>query len=997
MPVYVQPDDPLGTPTLLSIDDRYSGVVNIGFPFPFYGTIYNDLIVSTNGVVSFDISKANAFAHYVVNANLPSGSYDRALIMGPYHDLDPSVNSSPNQRIQYQTFGTAPHRRWILSFYKVPLYNCNSAIENTHQIILYESTGIIEVTIFSKEICLTSQSGKAIVGLQDFSRTRGIMAPGRAQSDPPWGTIGMNESWRFVPSGGPSLFKRVELYDLAGNLLSTGTTSNLANGNLLASFPNTCPAQAGVTTYVVKSVYEKIDNPLVEIYGTDTVNVTLSASQLANVSATGTSCAQSANGTITVSPTNGAAPYTFKLDAGTPQSGPAPFTFINVTAGAHTVVVTDANGCTSAPLPVTVPAGPDLVANATAQATTCSGASNGTITVTVPTGNPPFSFVLDGGPPQTGNVPFVFTNVSAGPHTVTVSDAGGCTATPVNVTVDAGPALTTTVNKTDVICNAGATGTITVVQPSIGSAPFEYSLDGTNWQTTNTFTGLIAGSYTVFYREANGCQGSQQVIIDQPAALTATSSTTAVICFGDSNGTIVINPAGGIPPYQFSIDAGTNWQSNPVFNVPAGSYTIVIRDANNCTTTKTETVTQPSQLTASSLNSDASCNGGNDGTITVTANGGNAGYQYSIDGVNFQSSAVFNVAPGNYTVTVKDNLNCTTSFAAIIGLSVDLTLTQQIDPAICEGSSVQLQVVSNANQYVWTPATGLSNPGISNPVANPATTTQYIVNVTLGRCTASDTLTVNVNTAPVPDAGAPGFICYGQTYQLQGSGGTSFVWTPAGDLNNPSISNPVATPPKTTTYTLSVTDANGCPSLVTDDVIVDVTPPIVVKTFPFDTVVYSGEQFQVQAISNGTIFNWTPVNGLSDANIASPVITAGAVGDNVVYRVGVSTPAGCKGEGFVRVRVYKGPDLYIPTAFTPNNDGKNDKFFPFPVGVKQINYFKVFNRWGQMLFSTSALHDGWDGRFGGAEQPTGVYVWMAEGVTKDNKIITKQGTVTLIR
>jgi gliding motility-associated-like protein len=111
----------------------------------------------------------------------------------------------------------------------------------------------------------------------------------------------------------------------------------------------------------------------------------------------------------------------------------------------------------------------------------------------------------------------------------------------------------------------------------------------------------------------------------------------------------------------------------------------------------------------------------------------------------------------------------------------------------------------------------------------------------------------------------------------------------------------------------------------------------------------------------------------------------------------VSTIAGCKGEGYVKERVYKGPDIYVPTAFTPNNDGLNDKFFPFPVGVKKINYFRVYNRWGQLMFSTTKLLDGWDGRFGGIKQGSGVYVWMAQGVTKDDKVITKQGTVTLIR
>lgn len=188
-PVYVQPNDPAGTPTNLIIDDRYSSVINIGFPFTFFGTTYNSLIASTNGLVSFDISNAGGAAHYAIPNDLPSTSYDRAVIMGPYHDLDPAVGSSPTQRIQYQNFGTAPHRRWVFSFFKVPLFSlggvCDPLIENTHQIILYESTGIVEVTVFSKQICTSWQAGKAMIGMQDFNRTQSIMAPNRRASDPP--------------------------------------------------------------------------------------------------------------------------------------------------------------------------------------------------------------------------------------------------------------------------------------------------------------------------------------------------------------------------------------------------------------------------------------------------------------------------------------------------------------------------------------------------------------------------------------------------------------------------------------------------------------------------------------------------------------------------------------------------------------------------------------------------------------------------------------------
>jgi gliding motility-associated-like protein len=401
---------------------------------------------------------------------------------------------------------------------------------------------------------------------------------------------------------------------------------------------------------------------------------------------------------------------------------------------------------------------------------------------------------------------------------------------------------------------------------------------------------------------------------------------------------------------------------------------------------------------ASSVNNNASCDGGNDGVITVNAAGGNTSYTYSIDGVNFQPSNIFNVAPGPYTVTVKDNLGCTTSFNSVVGMTNNLTLTPQIDPTICEGASTQLQLISNATVYSWTPATDLSNPNISNPVANPTVTTQYTVTATLGRCSANDIVIVNVNPAPIPDAGPDGFICFGQTYQLQGSGGVQYTWTPSTYLNTTTISNPVSSPVKTINYTLSqVIDANGCKSLTTDQVTIDVTPPIKVKTFPYDTIAYPGDQFQLNATSAATFYSWSPATGLSNPNIPNPVLTVGPIGSDVLYQVIASTAAGCKGEGYVNLKVYKGPELYVPSGFTPNGDGLNDLFYPFPVGIRSINYFKVFNRWGQLLFSSKVLYKGWDGKMQAVDQPPGVYVFMAQGVDKNGNLLTRKGTVTLIR
>lgn len=925
---------PYNTPTgatdiALYNDDQYSNLINLPFTFCFYGQSYTSAVVGSNGIVTFDPANAACSNAWPITQPIPfaggticnSGStyYPRASIMGAYSDLDPRTVASPaTRKIQWEVIGTAPCRKFVVSYYHIGVFGVAAAScpipANTFQMVMHESTGIIEIFFQQKSCASSTNAGRAILGIQNWNQNQAIAAPGK--NNTVWNET--NTGYKFIPSAGTSRYVVSELLTMGGALVATADTSTTTAGLLDLSFPNVCVTGSS-TNFVVRTTYSACDGSPAQLISYDTVTVNLSQMQA----------------TVTPSPT------------------------------------------------------------------LCNGASNGSITITPTTGTAPFSYSLDGAPPVTGPSPYTFNNVAAGNHNVVVTDAFGCITPVLSTSIAAGPSIATTATKTDALCNGSATGTITVAQPSVGTAPFEYSLDGITWQASNVFNGLAAGTYTVYFREGGGCQGTVPITVAEPTVLATSVSASAAICNAQSNGTLLVAANGGVSPYQYSID-GTTWQAGNMFNVPAGNYTITIRDANGCISTQNATVTEPAVLAANSATTNASCNGGNDGTIVVTATGGNNSYTYSIDGTNFQSSNQFNVAPGNYTVTVKDNLGCTTTFSTTVGLTNDLTLTRQTDPTICESKSTQLQLNSNATQYAWTPATGLSSTTISNPVANPTVTTQYIVTATLGRCSANDTVVVNVNAAPVPNAGPDGFICYGQNYRLQAAGGgTQYSWSPSTYLDNPAIANPLSTPSKDVVYTLSIiSDVNGCASLVTDDMRIDVTPPIKVKTFPYDTIGYPGDQFQLLAVpSDSDVINysWNPSIGLSDPTIPNPVVTVGAIGQDIQYQVITSTIAGCRGEGYVKVRVYTGPDIYVPTGFSPNNDGKNDKFTPFPVGMKSYNYFRVFNRWGQLVFSTTKLNDGWDGRFGGTEQASGVYVWMIEGLTKDNRLITKKGTVMLIR
>lgn len=738
------------------------------------------------------------------------------------------------------------------------------------------------------------------------------------------------------------------------------------------------------------------------------MTVAAGAGLQANLSSVATTCAGVNNGTITVTPSSGTAPFTVILDGTITQTGNPVATFINVAAGQHNVTITDAIGCsTTAALTTTVATGTSYAADFTATGTSCTGVNNGSITVNAQSpGIAPFTFVLNpGNITQNAAASTTFTGLAPGNYSVVVTDANGCQASLSNMNVTQGGGLLAGVTLTPTSCFGSADGTITV-NPTNGSGPYTFVLDGTITQvgaTETTFSNLIAATYTISIRDASGCLSAPiSHSITQPALLSVPPpAVQAVSCNGASDGMITIQPTGGTPPYRYSLD-NINFKPGNFFNVPQGVYTVYVRDANDCSAQSGNmTVTEPTPLNATIVSTiTATCSGGSDGVIQVAAAGGTIPYQYSLDGTNFQSSGQLNSIPGTYDITVRDANNCTFIIpGVVVGLTDNLTLTASNPPPACEGTGVQLQVTSNATSYSWSPAgSGLSNAGISNPVASPSITTLYTVTATLGNCSRTADLTVTVLPAPVADAGNPADICFGQNSQLQGSGGTSYSWSPVTYLDDPNIANPqVIRPDKTITYALSVTDANNCTSLQTDNVTVNVTPPIKIVINPADTIIHSSSIFQLKASSAGTSYTWSPATGLDNPNIPDPTVSGLTEGQIITYQVVTTTAAGCQGEAFVTVRVYKGPEIYIPTAFTPNNDGKNEVFMPVPVGIKKLDYFKVFNRWGQLMFSTAGLNHGWDGRAAGMEQAAGVYIWMIQGVTQSGEIIFKKGTVTLIR
>jgi gliding motility-associated-like protein len=229
---------------------------------------------------------------------------------------------------------------------------------------------------------------------------------------------------------------------------------------------------------------------------------------------------------------------------------------------------------------------------------------------------------------------------------------------------------------------------------------------------------------------------------------------------------------------------------------------------------------------------------------------------------------------------------------------------------------------------------------------------------------------------------------------LHASGGSTYTWSPSSFLTNINIPDPISVKPTLSIrYIVAVRDTFGCPKPSFDTVFVTVAK-IVADAGPRDTSVVLTQPVQLSA-TGSTNYLWTPNQWLDNNTIATPIATPQ---ETIEYVVKVSNDAGCFATDTILVKLFKvDPDLYVPTAFSPDGDGLNDDFKPILIGMKSLDIFHVYNRWGQLIFQTTQHGKGWDGKFAGQPQSAGTYVWRAEGTTYLNKKIVRKGSVILIR
>lgn len=368
----------------------------------------------------------------------------------------------------------------------------------------------------------------------------------------------------------------------------------------------------------------------------------------------------------------------------------------------------------------------------------------------------------------------------------------------------------------------------------------------------------------------------------------------------------------------------------------------------------------------------------------------------SIVGANTASPKVAPPVTTIYYVSM-DKDGCVNHDSVTVNVVDHVTLQPVNDTIICSGDAVQFNIISDGLKYIWTPALQLNDATANTPVAITNTTTTYQVTASTGSCIAKESFTVAAVPYPVAAVSNDTMICFHTSAQLHAAtDGSSFTWTPQALLQPANTLHPVAYPKTTTSYIFSAYDTKGCPKPGLDTVTVTVLPDLKVYAGK-DTAVVIGQTLQLLA-TGGTTYRWFPPTGLSADNIADPVAMYTSPSDGIRYTVFAYNEAGCVDSASFTVKVYSTlPQIFIPSAFTPNNDGLNDILKPIAAGMQRIDYFNIYNRWGKLVFSTSVNGKGWDGNIHGQPQGSGVYVWMVKAVDYTGASYFRKGTVTLIR
>jgi len=460
-----------------------------------------------------------------------------------------------------------------------------------------------------------------------------------------------------------------------GQFGAPGYSFSINNGSTWQTSGNFSGLSAGNYTVLIKDTKSCTNST--------NLSITQPAGIVFNSIITSNATCGNATGGIVASASGGISPLQYKINNGALQ---ASGTFSALLAQTYTLGVVDGNSCATNTLVIVNDLGGPTMGNPNITNVSCAGGNDGSITLTSSGGTGLIQYSINGG--TTYQTSGVFSNVSSGTFVCVVKDNAGCTDI-VNVVIGQGQAIGLTVSATAASCNGSSDGVIYAVSNG-GTGIHNYSINGVNYQSGTSFTGLLAGTYTVYAKDVTSCVKTATVVVSQPSAIIVALSSGAASCNASSNGSIAAVGSGGVGNYIYSIN-GIDYQTSGSFlNLPAGSYTVNMKDGNNCTTSSAIAVSQPAAITTTINTSNSTCNNAN-GSILVLAGGGSgSGYQYSINGgVNFFTSGLFSTqAAGTKYIVVKDGSGCQIIVSGTIVDSNGPTITGSSQQNVaCNGGS----------------------------------------------------------------------------------------------------------------------------------------------------------------------------------------------------------------------------------------------------------------------------------------------------------------------
>jgi gliding motility-associated-like protein len=622
----------------------------------------------------------------------------------------------------------------------------------------------------------------------------------------------------------------------------------------------------------------------------------------------------------------------------------------------------------------------------------CNVFANGRINVQASNATPPYEYAINNGSyGPTGN----FTGLQAGMYFIEVRDALGCVKDTLLEVKDS-VSVSATAALSGLLCHGLSDGEI-IMTPSGGfGGPYTYSMNAGAPQSGNVFTGLAANAYQMRVTDSRSCYFDTTINMTAPAALSGMYTAPALACYGDVNGSIAQTITGGIAPYTYNINGGAYNAAMVFTNLAAGSYTMGVKDANGCMLSNTVVITQPAKLAVGSLNiTKISCHDSRDGAIDITGAGGTMPYAYSASLAGGQVPLT-GLGGGVYQVRITDANSCKKDTTVELIAPDQLVAEISTIKSLCKPVNTGLVIVKASGgtapyQYALD---GGNYTGVN--AFQRVAAGNYTVHVKddLGCETQQDVwvedsmvVRIGINVQPVS--------CYGRAdgeIEVLPSGGTepySFAFN-NGNLVTKSGINGCATG----LYRIKVIDRYGC--MAVDSVTVPQPDTLSKKVLVTDNNCYrtdiSGKiELQVAGGTAPYTYHWYHDAGLKKA-IATNL-------PNGNYLVQITDANGCADSLGVVLSYHDCCTPFIPSAFSPNNDGRNDKFHVVLKGEMDLHELRVYNRFGQCVFYSNNVQEGWDGTLKGQQADVGTYFYYVKGTCgagAERKIELK-GDVVLIR